>query len=181
VVIGRPERHPWLAATRVGVLPDGEAAEACERRCSTKGEELAMKWKLTLAALAALVVAGVTPAGAGPSQQAKAVSVNFRMVEWDILPLTATKTRSARVTFVVRNAGKMTHEFVVLKTAKAAGSLAAPGAREAPETGARGEIEEIKPGETKRLTLSLKKGHYSLICNLPFHYGKGQFVDFYIR
>ena len=140
-----------------------------------------MKWKLTLAALAALVVTVATPAAAGPSQEAKAVSVNFRMVEWDILPLTATKTRSTRVTFVVRNAGKMTHEFVVLKTTKAAGSLAAPGAREAPETGARGEIEEIKPGETKRLTLNLKKGHYSLICNLPFHYGKGQFVDFYIR
>jgi uncharacterized cupredoxin-like copper-binding protein len=145
------------------------------------GEELVMKWKLTLAALAALVVAAATPAAAGPSQQAKAVSVNFRMVEWDILPLTATKARSTRVTFVVRNAGKMTHEFVVLKTAKAAGSLAAPGAREAPETGARGEIEEIKPGETKRLTLNLTKGHYSLICNLPFHYGRGQFVDFYVR
>jgi uncharacterized cupredoxin-like copper-binding protein len=140
-----------------------------------------MKWKLTLAALAALVVAAATPAAAGPSQQAKAVSVNFRMVEWDILPLTATKTRSTRITFVVRNAGKMTHEFVVLKTAKAAGNLAAPGAREAPETGARGEIEEIKPGEVKRLTLTLTKGHYSLICNLPFHYGKGQFVDFYVR
>jgi uncharacterized cupredoxin-like copper-binding protein len=140
-----------------------------------------MKWKLTLAALAALVVAAATPAAAGPSQQAKAVSVNFRMVEWDILPLTATKTRSTRVTFVVRNAGKRTHEFVVLKTAKAAGSLAAPGAREAPETGARGEIEEIKPGEAKRLTLTLKKGHHSLICNLAFHYGKGQFEDFYIR
>jgi uncharacterized cupredoxin-like copper-binding protein len=145
------------------------------------GEEPAMNRKLTLATLAALVVAAVTPAAAGPSQQATTISVNFRMVEWDILPLTATKTRSTRVTFVVRNAGKMTHEFVVLKTAKAAGSLAAPDAREAPETGARGEIEEIKPGEVKRLTLNLKKGHYSLICNLPFHYGRGQFVDFYVR
>jgi len=140
-----------------------------------------MKWKLALAPLAALVVVASPAAPAGPSQQAKAVSVNFRMVEWDILPLTATKTRAARVTFVVRNAGKLTHEFVVLRTAKAAGSLAAPGAREAPETGAVGEIEEIKPGEVKRLTLNLKKGHYSLICNLPFHYGKGQFVDFYVR
>ena len=33
----------------------------------------------------------------------------------------------------------------------------------------------------KRLTLTLKKGHYSLICNLPRHYGRGQFVDFYVR
>jgi uncharacterized cupredoxin-like copper-binding protein len=139
-----------------------------------------MTWKLTLAALAALV-ATAAPAAAGPSHQAKAVSVNFRMVEWDILPLTATKTQATRVTFVVRNAGKMTHEFVVLKTAKAAGRLAAPGAKEAPETGAVGEIGEIKPGAVKRLTLTLKKGHYALICNLPGHYSLGQFVDFYVR
>ena len=145
-----------------------------------RGEEPAMRWKLILATLAALVVSAA-PAAAGPSHQAKAASVTFRMVEWDILPLTATKTGATRVTFVVRNAGKMTHEFVVLKTTKAAGRLAARGAREAPETGAVGEIEEIKPGEVKRLTLTLRKGHYSLICNLPFHYGRGQFVDFYVR
>jgi uncharacterized cupredoxin-like copper-binding protein len=131
--------------------------------------------------LAVLVAAAATPTAAQPAQHAAAVSVNFRMVEWDILPLTATKTKAARVTFVVRNAGKMTHEFVVMRTAKSAGSLAAPSALEAPETGAVGEIEEIKPGQVKRLTLTLKKGHYSLICNLPRHYGRGQFVDFYVR
>jgi uncharacterized cupredoxin-like copper-binding protein len=144
-----------------------------------RGED-AMTWKLALAALAALV-ATAAPAAAGPSHEAKAVSVNFRMVEWDILPLTATKTEATRVIFVVRNAGKMTHEFVVLRRAKAAGRLAARNAREAPETGAVGEIGEIKPGAVKRLTLNLTKGHYSLICNLPFHYGRGQFVDFYVR
>ncbi len=140
-----------------------------------------MRWKLTLAALAALAAAVTAVAATGPSQQAKAVSVNFRMVEWDVLPLTATKTGATRVTFVVRNGGKLTHEFVVLRTVKAAGSVAAPGATEAPETGAVGEIGEIKPGAVKRLALSLKKGHYSLICNLPRHYSSGQFVDFYVR
>jgi uncharacterized cupredoxin-like copper-binding protein len=139
-----------------------------------------MRWKVTLALFAAVVAAAVSAAAAAPSGQAQAASVSFRMVEWDILPLTATKTTASRVTFVVRNAGKMTHEFVVLKTAKAAGSLAGPG-REAPETGAVGEIGEIKPGEVKRLTLKLRKGHYSLICNLPGHYSRGQFVDFYVR
>lgn len=139
-----------------------------------------MRWKLTLVVLAALAAAAVTAAAAA-SLQAKAVSVNFRMVEWDILPLTATKATATRVTFNVRNAGKLKHEFVVLRTAKAAGSLAAPRALEAPETGAVGEIEEIKPGEVKRLTVTLTKGHYSLICNLPRHYGNGQFVDFYVR
>lgn len=139
-----------------------------------------MRWILTLATLAALAAVAVTTAAAGP-HQAKAQNLNFKMVEWDILPLTATKTAGTRTTFVVRNAGQRTHEFVVLKTVKAAGSLAAPGANEAPETGAAGEIGEIKPGAVKRLTLSLKKGHYSLICNLSGHYRRGQFVDFYVR
>ena len=31
------------------------------------------------------------------------------------------------------------------------------------------------------MTLTLKKGHYSLLCNLPGHYKGGQFVDFYVR
>ena len=138
-------------------------------------------WKLALASLAVLVATAAAPAAAGPSQTTKAATVNFRMVEWDILPLTATKTEATSVTFVVRNAGKLQHEFVVLKTAKAAGSLAARGAAEAPETGAVGEIEELKPGQTKRLALTLRKGHYSLLCNLARHYNRGQFVDFYVR
>jgi uncharacterized cupredoxin-like copper-binding protein len=140
-----------------------------------------MRRMLTLATLAVLAAAVGTTAAAGPSHQAKAASLNFKMVEWDILPLTATKTTATRATFVVHNAGQRTHEFVVLKTAKAAGSLAASGAAEAPEAGAVGEIGELKPGAVKRLTLSLKKGHYSLICNLMGHYSRGQFVDFYVR
>ena len=138
-----------------------------------------MKWTIAFA-LAILAAVGIgTTAASGSS--AGSSSVSFRMVEWDILPQTATKTSSPKVTFVVRNAGKLTHEFVVLKTAKTAGTLAAPGAAEAPETGAAGEIGELKPGAVKRLTLTLKTGHYSLICNLAGHYNNGQFVDFYVR
>ena len=44
---------------------------------------------------------------------------------------------------------------------------------EASEKGAKGEIEEIAPGETKSLTLTLQKGHYALVCNLPGHYKAG--------
>jgi uncharacterized cupredoxin-like copper-binding protein len=138
-----------------------------------------MTGKVILAALAGLVA--VAAAAAGPAQQATSASVSFRMVEWDILPLTATKTGAGSVTFVVRNNGRLTHEFVVLRTAKAAGTLAAAGADEAPEAGAVGEIGEIKRGEVKRLTLTLRKGHYSLLCNLRRHYSSGQFVDFYVR
>ncbi|HWQ22755.1 MAG TPA: hypothetical protein VNK94_01465 [Gaiellaceae bacterium] len=139
-----------------------------------------MSPKLGLAALALLALgAALVPGGAQSS--AAAAPVSFRMVEWDILPLTATKTRPGKVTFVVRNAGRLEHEFVVMKTSSPAGSLAAAGATKAPEQGVLGEIEEIPAGTTKRLTLALPAGHFSLICNLPRHYGQGQFVDFYVR
>jgi uncharacterized cupredoxin-like copper-binding protein len=131
-----------------------------------------------LAVLAAVVVLVPSTAVSSPA----ANTVKFRMVEWDILPTTATKTHTpGRITFVVRNAGKLKHEFVVLKTKKPAGDLAPAGAGEAPETGAVGEIPEIAPGKVKRLTLSLSRGHYSLICNLTGHWNNGQFVDFYVH
>ena len=139
-----------------------------------------MKKLIALVALATgIIVVGV--AAAAPSLPAKSATVNFKMVEWDILPTTTTKAVPGKVTFVVRNSGKRTHEFIVLKTAKASGNLAAPRAAEAPETGAVGEIEEIEPGAVERVTLPLGKGHYSLICNLTGHYSNGQFVDFYVR
>ena len=43
---------------------------------------------------------------------------------------------------------------------------------EASEAGNVGEIGSVKPGQQKKLTLTLKKGHYSLLCNLPGHYAE---------
>jgi uncharacterized cupredoxin-like copper-binding protein len=139
-----------------------------------------MKVKLGVAAVAMLAAAAVlVPATAFSSQSA--ATIKLRMVEWDILPLATAKAHPGKVTFVVRNAGKLTHEFVVIKAGKLAGNLAPPGEAEASEKGAAGEIEELKPGQVKRLTLTLTKGHYARICNLPGHYTRGQFLDFYVR
>jgi uncharacterized cupredoxin-like copper-binding protein len=138
-----------------------------------------MRARIVVAALVMLATVGVAVPAA--TAQAEAATVSLKMVEWDILPVTTTKTKPGKVTFVVRNAGKLTHEFVVIKTAKLAGNLQPPGEAEASEKGAVGEIEELKPGQVKRLTLTLKKGHYALICNLPGHYSRGQFLDFYVR
>ncbi len=140
-----------------------------------------MKKRATLLCLTAgLAVVLVSAAAAGPSTPARSV-VAFKMIEWDILPTTSTKAVPGTVTFAVRNSGTLTHEFVVLRAAKTAGNLASAGAAEAPESGAVGEIGEIRPDTTKRLTLALKRGHYALICNLKGHYNNGQFVDFYVR
>jgi uncharacterized cupredoxin-like copper-binding protein len=92
---------------------------------------------------------------------------------------TSSTAAAGRVTFNVRNTGKVTHEFVVLRTAKPAGALL-KGAR-ADESGNVGETGDLKAGASKKLTLNLKPGHYALICNLPGHYNAGQHADFTVR
>ena len=47
--------------------------------------------------------------------------------------------------------------------------------------GVNKEITTVPFQGSKSVTLTLKKGHYSLVCNLPGHYKGGQFVDFYVR
>lgn len=141
-----------------------------------------MSRKIRFASVLGVIAAAVLLPAAALSSHGPAV-VKFRMVEWDILPLNATKSHGpvGKTTFVVQNSGKLEHEFVVIRTDKAAGQLAKAGAKEAPEKGAVGEIEEIPPGATKKVVLSLKQGHYALICNLTGHWNNGQFVDFYIH
>ena len=74
-----------------------------------------MSRKIKIAApLAVLAAAVLLPASAQPAHGPSVVK--YKMVEWDIIPLNASKSHGPlpKVTFVVRNAGKLEHEFVVL-------------------------------------------------------------------
>jgi uncharacterized cupredoxin-like copper-binding protein len=129
---------------------------------------------VALAAVAVVGSVGVVTAGAVTSSRIVPVSLS----EFNIVPAKQAAP-AGKVTFVLKNDGKKTHEFVVVKTAKPAGSLLK--GEEADEAGAVGEVGEVKPGQSKKLTLTLAKGHYALLCNLPGHYLAGQFADFYVR
>jgi uncharacterized cupredoxin-like copper-binding protein len=87
---------------------------------------------------------------------------------------------AGKVKFTVKNAGSDEHELVVVRTNTAASKLKVSGGR-ASEKGAVAEIEEIDGGKTKSRTVTLKKGHYALICNLPGHYQQGMRADFTVR
>ena len=69
-------------------------------------------------ALAVAVSIGVLSAGAVTSN--KAVSVNLN--EFNVLPA-VQGAPAGKVTFTVKNSGKIEHEFVVLKTLRSAGGL----------------------------------------------------------
>ena len=133
--------------------------------------------KLVLAvvlAAAAAVSVSVLTAGAVTSKPLVAVQVDT----FSVFPATQGAPKG-KVRFVVTNVSTIEHEFVVLKTAKPAGSLLK--GKEADEAGNVGEIGSVLPGQARTLNLTLKPGHYSLICNLPGHYKTGQFADFYVR
>ena len=104
--------------------------------------------------------------------------VAVQVDEFSVFPQTQGAP-AGKVRFVVTNIGTIKHEFVVIRTDKPAGNLLK--GNEADETGAVGELDGVKAGNARVLVLTMKRGHYALICNLPGHYKTGQFADFYVR
>ena len=136
---------------------------------------------------ALLALAGGAPAASTPnstsgpvalSTPAAPTAVAIVVKEWSIAASTKSIT-AGKVTFVVRNAGKMKHEFVVMRSNRHHHLLQMVG-QQASEVGVKGEIEEFAAGRTKRLTLTLAPGKYVLLCNLPGHYKRGQFISFVV-
>src|SRR5262249_16054557 len=125
-----------------------------------------------LAAAATLAIAAASAAPAQPS----ATRVSVRLKEFRVLPA-RSHAAPGKVTFVVRNVGAISHEFVVLRTNIPVGKLPTSGAN-AKENGRVGKIGPVGPGQTRRLTLALRVGRYVLLCNLPGHYKAGQFASF---
>lgn len=130
---------------------------------------------LTLAVFAlpaAAAAQGAAPATAG----ARAATVSVQLMEWMAMP-TPARVRAGKVTFVVKNAGKLPHDFVVLRTNLAPSKLPMAGAK-AKEVGRVGRTPVFGPGMTKRLTVTLKPGRYVLLCNVAGHYMAGMRAAF---
>jgi uncharacterized cupredoxin-like copper-binding protein len=90
------------------------------------------------------------------------------------------------VSFLVTNAGSVSHEMVVLPLAgsQAAGTRPfgadakvdeAGSLGEASNSGGQGAGEGIAPGASSWVTLNLAPGRYELVCNRPGHYVSGMF------
>lgn len=103
-----------------------------------------------------------------------------QLKEFKLTPKPAS-AKAGKVTFVVKNVGKVEHEMVVIKTNTPAGKLVVNAKSRVSETGSVGEAGDIKPGQTKKLTLTLKPGKYVLLCNLAGHYKAGQYAGFTVK
>lgn len=132
---------------------------------------------------AAAASAGAAAGGAAATGNAAAATplahrVGIQLAEFSVRP-TVSQAAAGKVTFAVQNSGRVTHEFVVLRTSKQAADLLR--GNRADESGNVGETGDLKPGQAKSITLRLPAGHYALICNLPGHYAAGQRTDFTVK
>jgi uncharacterized cupredoxin-like copper-binding protein len=104
--------------------------------------------------------------------------IKVSLAEWSVHASRST-AKPGKVAFTVTNVGTVTHEMVVIRTAKIASGLA--HGREASEEGSVGEVSDLDPGQTKTVSLNLQRGHYALICNEPGHYMSGMHTDFTVE
>jgi uncharacterized cupredoxin-like copper-binding protein len=140
-----------------------------------------------IAAAVILAACGTGPPTNAPAVTASpatstATEVTVTESEYRI-DLSAATSPAGKVTFHIKNAGTMVHEFVVIKTDLTADKvpLASSGVEvdeDATGLTAVDEVEDIAAGASADLDVDLAAGHYVLICNIPGHYPSGMHVDF---
>jgi len=151
-----------------------------------------MKALLVTATVSVLLLAGCGTAGG--TNVTKVDATNAATVNTSATTVNATRTDSkivldkssvpsGKITFLVSNAGTMTHEVVVLKTDVAADKIAPnpeePGKMS--EDGSQGESGDLDPTQKATFTLDLVPGNYVLICNQPAHYLLGMHIAFTVK
>lgn len=131
-----------------------------------------------------ILVAGCAAAGGG--------TVKVTLQEWAVQRDKA-ELPAGSITFEVTNSGPADiHEFVVIRTDLAPGSLPTDSTGAVDEEGegideVMGEIEDIEVGADGTLTLNLTAGKYVLLCNIyseeenEAHYHEGMRTDFTVN
>ncbi|WP_321862312.1 cupredoxin domain-containing protein [Burkholderia cenocepacia] len=98
--------------------------------------------------------------------------------------LDTSTVKAGPVTFEVTSSadGNTTHELVVLKTDVSHDRLPVQKDTVAENKFKKiGEVEDVAPGTSKRLTLKLAPGRYVLICNRPGHYSMGMHASLVVE
>lgn len=134
---------------------------------------------LLVSAVLSLSLVGTAGAVKPPTRYTKATTVSAVEVEWHV-KLSPASVPAGPVMFMVRNAGKLSHMFIVLRTNLPAAKLPMKGSEVDLKKAGKvmGEIRNIAPGKSASVALTLKRGRYVLLCNFPAHYKSGQFAAF---
>jgi hypothetical protein len=133
---------------------------------------------MKFAAALFVVASALTFAVSGIAAPAPTTTLRADVAEWSIVPSTGS-VRAGTVRLVVRNLGASRHQITVVRTAAFGARLPLAGARAVVHPVAASVI--LRPGGTATLTVSLNRGSYVLLDNLPWSYWKGTSVAFSVR
>ena len=144
-----------------------------------------MKLRTSVVAVAALALLALPACGSddetsteAPSTSGNTVAVTLR--DYAIEP-EVTSVPAGEVTFTIENTGATEHEMVVIQTDVAIADMAVENHEtdeEAPGMNPIGEVEDVQPGESTELVLTLEAGNYVFLCNLPKHFERGMATTF---
>jgi hypothetical protein len=85
---------------------------------------------------------------------------------------------SGPVTFVVENAGTVTHELEIFSSDLAPEALPVVDNIVQGDMQPLDEVENVEPSASAEFTVTLDPGAYVLICNMPGHYSQGMRAGF---
>ncbi|MGN6796963.1 MAG: hypothetical protein ACTHKS_02315 [Gaiellaceae bacterium] len=125
-----------------------------------------------------IVASALMVSASGIAAPAPATTLRADVAEWSIVP-SVGDVHAGAVRLVVRNLGAAPHQVTVVRTATFGQRLRLDGARAVVHPLAASVI--VRPGKTATLALSLKRGSYMLLDNLPWSYWKGTSVAFSVR
>jgi uncharacterized cupredoxin-like copper-binding protein len=95
------------------------------------------------------------------------------------------KVKAGEVTFVVENSSKDTiHEMILARLddpSKPEPYIESENRVDEDRAGDLGEVSELDPGASGKLTVTLKPGNYLLYCNVPGHYVAGMWTTFTVE
>lgn len=111
--------------------------------------------------------------------------VEVTLNEWSVLAA-PSEVNAGPVVFAVKNAGKMAHELVIIKTDLAPGALPVKPDGTVDLAAAGTVIDQLRtsqlpPGAQANLDVKLTSGKYVLICNLTGHYALGMHTGLTVR
>ena len=133
-----------------------------------------MRFAVVLSVVASALMCAVS----GTAAPAPATTLRADVAEWSIVPSTGA-VHAGVVRVVVRNLGASPHQVTVIRTATFGARLRLEGARAVVHPIAASIV--VRPGKTATLVVSLARGSYMLLDNLPWSYWKGTSVAFSVR
>jgi uncharacterized cupredoxin-like copper-binding protein len=107
---------------------------------------------ILVVALVAASCGGGKPSGEQPGGPTSGAAVTVSEKEWTI-NLSSPTVKAGPVKLVIKNEGSIEHNFVI--------------------EGANVEVQAIQAGTSKEVTVTLKPGTYTVVCNIPGHQEAG--------